>query len=108
MGFSRIDWNNSIEQQVEEIVRAMINAHRLVQQIKRKHGARAELITRENYSCFQSVICLMRHLVFEVERNPLYEPALRQLRNRQMRKRQRILAKHFGIRTQVVDGNFGR
>jgi hypothetical protein len=108
MGFSRIDWNNSIEQQVEEIIGAMINAHRLVQQIKRKHGARAELITKENYSCFQSVICLLRHLVFEVERNPLYQPALLQLSNRQMRKRQRTLAKHFGIATQVVDGNFGR
>jgi hypothetical protein len=108
MGFSRIDWNNSIEQQIEEIVGAMINAHRLVQQIKRKHGARAELITKENYSCFQSVICLMRHLVFEVEANPLYQPALLQLRNRQMRKQRRILAKHFGITTQVVDGNLGR
>jgi hypothetical protein len=97
MGISSIDWNNSIEQQVDEIVRAMINAHRLVQQIKLKHGVRSELITKENYSCFQSVICLMRHLVFEIERNPLYQPALLQLRNRQMRKRRRILAKHFGI-----------
>ena len=108
MRFSRIDWNNSIEQQVEEIVKAMINAQQLVQQIKHKHGARAELITKENYSCFQSVICLMRHLVFEVERNPLYHPALLQLRKRQMRKRQRILAKHLGITTQVVDGNLSR
>jgi hypothetical protein len=108
MGFSRIDWNNSIEQQVEEIVRAMSNAHRLVRQINRKHGARAELITKENYSYFQSVICLMRHLAFEVEKNPLYRPALLQLRNRQMKKRQRILAKHFGITTQGVDGYFGR
>jgi hypothetical protein len=108
MAFGRIDWNNSIEQQIDEIVRAMSSAHRLVQQIERKHGVRAELITKENHSCFQSVICLMRHLVFEIERNPLYQPALLQLRNRQMRKRRRILAKHFGITAQVVDGNFGR
>jgi hypothetical protein len=108
MGVSRIDWNNSIEQQIDEIVRAMSNAQRLVQQIKRKHGVRAELITKENYSCFQSVICLINHLVSEVEGNPLYKPALLQLRNRQMRKRQRILAKHFGITDQIIDGNFGR
>ena len=97
MEINCIDWNNSIEQQVDEIVRAMMNAHRLVQQIKLKHGVRAELITKENYSCFQSVICLVRHLMFEIERNPLYQPALLQLSNRQMRKRRRILAKHFGI-----------
>ena len=108
MGFTRIDWNNSIEQQVDEIVKAMINVRKLVLQIKRKHGARAELITEENYSCFQSVICLMNHLVSEIEGNPLYKPALRQLRNRQMRKRRRILAKHFGITAQAVDGSLGR
>jgi hypothetical protein len=108
MGGSCIDWNNSIEQQIDEIVRAMIRSHKLVQQIKRKHGVRAELITKENYSCFQSVICLMNHLVSEIEGNPLYKPAVLQLRNRQMRKRRRILAKHFGITAQVFDGNFGR
>jgi hypothetical protein len=108
MGVSCIDWNNSIERQIDEIVKAMINAHRLVQQIKRKHGVRAELITKENYSCFQSVICLLNHLVSEVEGNPLYKPALLQLHNREMRKRRRILAKHFGITAQVVGGNFRR
>jgi hypothetical protein len=35
-------------------------------------------------------------LISEVEGNPLYKEALAELRSRQRRKRQRVVAKYFG------------
>jgi hypothetical protein len=91
-----IDWDHSIEQQVEQIVNAAAVARKLVRQIAYKNDAHPELITRENYACFQSVIHSMAELVCEVEASPLYESALGELRDRQKRKQQRLVAKHFG------------
>lgn len=91
-----IDWNRSIEQQIEEIVIATAAARRLVRQIRYKKDAHPELITRENYACFQSVIHSMAQLVCEVEGSPLYKGALEELLKRQKRKQRQIVAKHFG------------
>jgi hypothetical protein len=91
-----IDWNRSIEQQIEEIVTATSAARRLVRQIRYKKDAHPELITRENYACFQSVIHSMAQLACEVEGSPLYKSALEELLKRQRRKQRQIVAKHFG------------
>ena len=91
-----IDWGYSIEQQIEEFVVATAAARRLVRQIASKKDAHPELITTENYRCFQSVIHSMDLLISEVEGNPLYKEALAELRSRQRRKRQRVVAKYFG------------
>lgn len=91
-----IDWGHSIEQQIERILFATALARRLVRQIANKNAAHPELITRESYACFQSVIHSLAELVCEVEGCPLYEDALYELRDRQRRKRQRLIAKHFG------------
>jgi len=90
------DWGRSIEQQIEEIVAATAAARKLVRQIKQKKDAHPELITRENYMYFQSVIHSMTQLRWEVEASPLYKEALIELRNRQKRKQQRTVAKYFG------------
>jgi hypothetical protein len=91
-----IDWGHSIEQQIEEFVVATAAARRLVRQITYKKDAHPEFITRENYSCFQSVIHSMAQLISEVEGSPLYKEALAELRNRQRRRQQRVVAKYFG------------
>jgi hypothetical protein len=91
-----IDWNRSIEQQIEEIVIATSAARRLVRQIGYKKDAHPELITRENYACFQSVIHSMAQLACEVEGSPLYKGALEELLKRQRRKQRQTVAKHFG------------
>jgi hypothetical protein len=96
MEHESIDWNRSIEQQIEEIIVATAAARRLVRQIGYKKDAHPELITRENYACFQSVIHSMTQLVCEVERSPLYKGALEELLKRQRRKQRQIVAKHFG------------
>jgi hypothetical protein len=91
-----IDWGHSIEQQIEEFVVVTAAARRLVRQIAYKTDAHPEFITRENYACFQSVIHSMAQLISEVEGSPLYKQALAELRNRQRRRQQRVVAKHFG------------
>lgn len=91
-----IDWGRSIEQQIEEIVAATATARKLVRQIRYKKDAHPELITKENYTYFQSVIHSMAQLRWEVEGSPLYEEALIELRNRQKRKQQRTVARYFG------------
>ena len=96
MKCDEIDWGHSIEQQIEQIVVATALARKLVRQIARKNTSHPELITRENYVCFQSVIHSMMQLACEVEASPLYKDALHELRNRQRRKRRRLVAKHFG------------
>ena len=90
------DWGHSIEQQIEQIIVATDLARRLVRQIAYKNASHPELITRENYVCFQSVIHSMAQLACEVEASPLYKDALAELRNRQRRKQRRLVAKHFG------------
>jgi ubiquinone biosynthesis protein UbiJ len=91
-----IDWDHSIEQQIDEIVIATATARRLVRQIKDKRDAHPELITKETYAYFQSAIHSMAQLVREVEGNPLYGDALRELRKKQRRKQQQVLARYFG------------
>jgi hypothetical protein len=91
-----IDWDHSIEQQIEQILIESAAARTLVRQITYKHDAHPELITRENYTCFQSVIHAVAQLVGEVEASPLYKDALGELRDRQKRKQQRAVARHFG------------
>lgn len=91
-----IDWHHSIEQQIEQITIATATARKLVRQIAYKNDAHPELITRENYACFQSVIHSMAQLACEIEASPLYKDALGELRNKQRRKQQRLIAKHFG------------
>jgi hypothetical protein len=108
MGYKEIDWNTSIEQQVDQIVAAVVNARKLVRQIKLKKNGRPELITSENYSYFQSVISSVNHLALEVEINPLYKLALLQLNIRRKRKQQWMISKYFRTVAQVrVDGNLG-
>lgn len=92
----KIDWGHSIEQQIERIVIATATARDLVRQITDKKDARPELITKENCTCFQSVIHSMAQLVSEVEGSPFYKDALAELRNRRRRKQQQIVAKYFG------------
>ena len=91
-----IDWGHSIEQQIEEFVVATAAACSLVRQIAYKKDAHPEFITRENYTCFQSVIHSMAQLISEVEGSPFYKDALAELRSRQRRKQQRMVAKYFG------------
>jgi hypothetical protein len=91
-----IDWGHSIEQQIEQIISATATARRLVRQIRYKKEAHPELITKENYACFQSVIHSMTELVREVEGSPLYKEALEGLLERERRKRRQAVAKHFG------------
>jgi hypothetical protein len=91
-----IDWRRSIEQQIEEIVIATAAARRLVRQIRYKQAAHPELITKENYACFQSVIRSVTELSHEVEGCPLYSDALAGLLDREQRKRQHVVTKHFG------------
>lgn len=90
-----IDWDRSIEQRIEEIIVAIGTARRLVRQIRRRKEARPELITDENYAYFQSVIHSLGQLTSEVEKSPLYERALQQLRNREKKKQRRTIAKYF-------------
>jgi hypothetical protein len=92
----KIDWDHSIELQIEQIVAATAMARRLVRQIACKNAAHPELITRENYACFQSVIRSLTQLACEVEASPLYKDALSELRAREERKQRRAVAKHFG------------
>jgi Spy/CpxP family protein refolding chaperone len=96
MGQDKIDWGRSIEQQIEEIIAVTATARKLVRQIKHKRDAHPELITKESYTYFQSVIHSMAQLRWEVEESPLYKEALMELRNRQKRKQQRTVAKYFG------------
>jgi hypothetical protein len=96
MDCEEIDWDHSIEQQIEQIVVATGAAHRLVRQIACKNAAHPELITKENYACFQSVIHSLAQLACEVESSPLYKDALSELRARQERKQRRLIDKHFG------------
>lgn len=96
MGHDRIDWGSSIEQQIEEIVVATATARRLLRQIKFKENAHPELITKENCVYFQWVIHSMAQLAGELEANPLYDEALVDLRNKQRKKQQRVIAKYFG------------
>jgi hypothetical protein len=103
-----IDWGRSIEQQIEEIVAATAIARRLVRQIKYKNDAHPELITKENYTYFQSVIQSMVQLRWEVEGSPLYREALVELLNRQKRKQQRTVAKYFGSILAVNGGQAER
>jgi hypothetical protein len=91
-----IDWGRSIEQQIEQIITATASARKLVRQLARKKDAHPELITKENYTYFQSVISSTAQLVYEVERSPFYKDALDALRNERRRKQQRIIARHFG------------
>jgi hypothetical protein len=91
-----IDWSRSIEQQIEEIIVATAAARKLVRQIAYKKDAHPELITKESYACFQSVIHEMTLLVREVEASPFYKEALAQLCNRRIRKQRRLVAKYFG------------
>jgi hypothetical protein len=104
MACKGIDWSRSIDQQIDGIVAAMIHARELLLQIGRKNDAHPELITSENYSCFQSVIYFMKELAAEVESNPLYEQALRRLISKQRKKQQRIIARHFGAGPQFRIG----
>ena len=67
MRHEQIDWNTSIEQQVEQIDAAMVKARKLVTQIKRKWDERPELITSEHYSYFQSVIRSVDQMKLEIE-----------------------------------------
>jgi hypothetical protein len=96
MGHNCIDWGSSIEQQIEEITVATATARRLLRQIKHKQNAHPELITKENYVYFQWVIHSMAQLAGELEANPLYEEALVDLRSKQKKKQQRVIAKYFG------------
>lgn len=104
MSHSHIDWSRSIEQQIEEIVVATATVRRLVRQIKRKENAHPELITKENYLYFQSVIHSMAELAREVEANPLYGDALVELRNKQRKKQQRVIARYFGDNLASSEG----
>ena len=106
MRHEEIDWNTSIEQQVEQIDAAMVKARKLVRQIKRKWDERPELITSEHYSYFQSAIRSVDQVKLEIEINPLYKLALLQLSTRQKRKQQQTIAKYFGAIVQPrVDGH---
>jgi hypothetical protein len=96
MRYGPIDWNVSIEKQIDEIVALLNDASRLMQQIKYKKYVRPEFITDENYSCFQSVICSMHDAIVEFEDNPLYSRALMQLCNRQKKRRQHTILKYLG------------
>jgi hypothetical protein len=96
MDHGRIEWDRSIEQQIEQIVLATATARRLLQQIKCKENAYPGLITKENYAYFQWVIHSMDQLASEVEANPLYTNALAELRNKQRKKQRRVVAKYFG------------
>ncbi len=96
MKCEEIDWGHSIEQQIEQIVVATGIACNLVRQIAYKNAAHPELITKENYACFQSVIHSLAQLAGEVEASPMYKDALGELRTRQQRKQRRLVAKHFG------------
>jgi hypothetical protein len=96
MDHGRIEWDRSIEQQIEEIVVAITTVRRLLRQIKYKENAYPGLITKENYSYFQWVINSMDQLAPEVEANPLYADALAELRNKQRKKQRRVIAKYFG------------
>jgi len=96
MKCEEIDWGHSIEQQIEQIVVATAVACKLVRQIASKNAAHPELVTKENYACFQSVIHSLTRLACEVEASPMYKDALGELRNRQLRKQRRLVAKHFG------------
>ena len=96
MQHEEIDWSTSIEQQVDQLVAAMVKARKLVRQIKRKTAERPELITREHYSYFQSVIRSVDQLKLEIATNPLYQLAFLQLSTRQKRKQQQMIAKYFG------------
>lgn len=108
MACVKIDWNSSIEQQVDKIVSSITTAEELVQQIRDKKEARPELITDENYYYFQSVIYSLNNLVWDVKTNPLYKPALLQLLKRQNRKQQRTIARYFGSFIQhPVGGKLG-
>jgi hypothetical protein len=104
MTFDRIDWNTSIEQQVDKIVVAILSARNLVQQIRDKSDARPDLIIKENYYYFQSVIRSMNSLSQDIKTNPLYKPALLQLLRRQKRKQQRTIARYFGSLVQLRTG----
>ena len=108
MRHEEIDWNTSIEQQVDQLVAAMAKARILIRQIKRKRAERPELITREHYSYFQSAIRSVDQLKLEIETNPLYKLAFLQLSARQKRKQQKMIAKYFGVVAQPrIDGNLG-
>jgi hypothetical protein len=96
MDHGRIEWDRSIEQQIEEIVVAMATAQRLLRQIERKENAYPGLITKENYSYFQWVIHSMDQLTSEVQANPLYAEALAELRDKQRKKLRRVISKYFG------------
>jgi hypothetical protein len=96
MEWEEIDWGHSIEQQIDQIIIATANVRKLVRQIALKQNAHPELITKENYTYFQSVIYSTAQLVFEVEESPLYKDALDALRNERRRKQKRVVAKHFG------------
>jgi hypothetical protein len=95
MESEKIDWGHSIEQQIEEIVVATAMARGLVRQIGYKKDTHPELITDQNYACFQSVIHSLAQLSCEIEASPFYNRALLQLRNRQRKKQQRSMAKYF-------------
>jgi hypothetical protein len=90
-----IDWGHSIEQQIEEIVVAATMARRLVRQIRHKKDMHPELTTDQSYACFQSVIHSVAQLSCEIEASPFYKRAMIQLRDRQRKKQQRIIAKYF-------------
>jgi hypothetical protein len=96
MDHGRIDWDRSIEQQIQEIIVATATARRLLRQIGYKENTHPELITKENYAYFQWVIYSMDQLASELEANPLYADALTELRNKQRKKQRRVVAKYFG------------
>ena len=91
-----IDWNTSIEQQVDEIDALLNTARSLMRQIRDKKDTSPALITDKSYQCFQTAICSMHQLIRELEDNPLYRPALLQLCNRQREQRRRSIQKYFG------------
>ena len=74
-----LDWNTSIEQQVDEIDALLNAARNLMRQIRDKKDTSPELISGDSYQRFQTAICSMHELIRELEDNPLYRPALMQL-----------------------------
>ena len=95
MDREEIDWRHSIDQQIEEILVAANMARGLVRQIGYKNEAHPELITDQNYMYFQSVIHSLAQLAWEIEGSPFYKRALLELRNKQRKKQQRIIARYF-------------
>lgn len=96
MQYRSIDWNTSIERQIDDVVARLGDARRLMQQIKRKNHAQPEQVVDEHFSRFEAVIGSMHGLITEFEANPLYGRALLQLCGRRKTAQRRAIEKYFG------------